>query len=219
MQVHGVDVGKTSSWFEASFDRITLHGAALAFAPRAGPPERGKVSSTAIDPRYPIGQLEPPASISPHALKQAIATIAGAPARFREAIQGLSEAQIDTPYREGGWTVRQLIHHVADSHMNALIRVRLALTEAWPTIKPYKEAAWAELRDYTAPVECSLNLIENVHARWVLLLNSLDAAQWQRGFVHPERGPSNLEGATLLYEWHSNHHLAHITELKRREGW
>jgi hypothetical protein len=172
-----------------------------------------------IDPRYPIGQFEPPASISSESVKRAIAAIAGAPARYRDAAGGLSEAQIDTPYREGGWTVRQLVHHVADSHMNALIRVHLALTEDWPTIKPYKEAAWAELRDYTAPVECSLAIIENLHARWATLLNSLDEAQWKRGFVHPERGPSNLEAATLLYEWHSKHHLAHITELRRREGW
>ncbi len=172
-----------------------------------------------IDPRYPIGKFEAPASISAEALKTAAATIADLPARLREAMQSLSEAQIDTPYREGGWTVRQVIHHVADSHMNALIRVHLALTEDWPTIKPYKEAAWAELRDYTAPAEWSLAIIENVHARWAMLLNSLDETQWKRGFVHPERGRSNLEAATLLYAWHSNHHLAHITELKRREGW
>jgi len=177
------------------------------------------VSSTAIDQRYPIGQSKTPEVITATDIANAIATIAGAPARYREAIQGLSESQIDTPYRDGGWTVRQLIHHVADSHMNALIRVHLALTEDWPTVKPYKEAAWAELRDYTAPVECSLAILENVHTRWAMLLGSLDAAQWQRGFLHPERGPSNLEAATLLYEWHSKHHLAHITELKRRKGW
>jgi len=180
------------------------------------------MSSTAvieIDPRYPIGQCKTPDVITATDIGRAIATIAGASARYREATQSLSEAQIDTPYREGGWTVRQLIHHVADSHMNALIRVHLALTEDWPTVKPYKEAAWAELRDYTAPVESSLAIIENLHARWAMLLNSLDETQWKRGFVHPERGPSNLEAATLLYEWHSKHHLAHITELRRREGW
>jgi hypothetical protein len=176
-------------------------------------------STIAIDPRYPIGPSKTPAVITVADIESAIATIAAAPARYREEIQSLSEAQIDTPYREGGWTVRQLIHHVADSHMNALIRVHLALTEDWPTIKPYQEAAWAELRDYTAPVECSLAILENLHARWAILLRSLDETQWKRGFVHPERGPSNLEAATLLYEWHSKHHLAHITELKRIKGW
>jgi len=172
-----------------------------------------------IDPRYPIGQCQTPAVITAIDLENAIAGIAALPSRLREATRDFSEAQIDTPYREGGWTVRQLIHHVADSHMNALIRVHLALTEDWPTIKPYKEAAWAELRDYTAPVGSSLAILQNLHVRWVMLLNSLDEAQWQRGFVHPERGPSDLKAATLLYEWHSNHHLAHITELKRRKGW
>jgi hypothetical protein len=177
------------------------------------------VSSTIADPRYPIGQSKTPAIITAADMENAIAMIAEAPLRFREATRGLSEAQIDTPYREDGWTVRQVIHHVADSHMNALIRVHLALTEDWPTIKPYKEAAWAELCDYTAPVESSLAILENLHARWTMLLRSLDEAQWKRGFVHPERGRSNLEAATLLYEWHSKHHLAHITELRRREGW
>jgi hypothetical protein len=175
--------------------------------------------SSEIDPRYPIGRFETPATITATDREDAIATIAGLPSRLRETTQNFSETQFDTPYREGGWTVRQLVHHVADSHMNALIRVHLALTEDWPTIKPYKEAAWAELRDYTAPVECSLAIIENLHTRWAMLLRSLDEAQWKRGFVHPERGRSNLEAATLLYEWHSKHHLAHITELRRREGW
>jgi hypothetical protein len=177
------------------------------------------MSSSVVDPRYPIGQCEQPPVISSDVLKSAIATIAAAPALFREATLNLSESQIDTPYREGGWTVRQLIHHVADSHMNALIRVHLALTEDWPTIKPYREAAWAELADYTAPVECSLNILDNLHTRWAMLLNSLTETQWQCGFVHPERGRSDLKQATLLYQWHSLHHLAHITELKRRKGW
>ena len=177
------------------------------------------MSSVVVDPRYPIGQCEYPETISSDVLKHAIATIETLPSRLREAIHGWSPAQIDTPYREGGWTVHQLIHHVADSHMNALIRVHLALTEDWPTIKPYREDAWAELADYTAPVELSLNILDCVHARWTVLLNSLDETQWQRGFVHPERGRSNLQAATLLYQWHSNHHLAHITELKRRKDW
>lgn len=177
------------------------------------------VASEIIDPRYPIGKFAKPESISPDDRKRAIAVIAGTPALLREATRGFSETQFDTPYREGGWTVRQLIHHIADSHMNALIRVHLALTEDWPTIKPYKEADWAELSDSKAPAEWSLNIIENLHARWAMQLNSLDETQWQRGFNHPERGASTLEVATLLYEWHSKHHLAHITELKRRENW
>ena len=177
------------------------------------------MSSLVTDPRYPIGHCEQPAVISSDDVKQAIATIAAAPGLYRDAVKDLSPSQIDTPYREGGWTVRQLIHHVADSHMNALIRVHLALTEDWPTIKPYHEAEWAKLRDYAAPIGWSLNILENLHARWAVLLNSLDETQWKRGFLHPERGPSNLESATLLYQWHSKHHLAHITELRRREGW
>ena len=103
--------------------------------------------------------------------------------------------------------------------MNALIRVHLALTEDWPTIKPYREAAWAELADSTGPAEWSLSILDALHARWAMLLRSLDESQWERGFVHPERGRSNLKEATLLYQWHSRHHVAHITELKRRESW
>ena len=172
-----------------------------------------------LDPRYPIGHCQTPPTITSAHLEEAIATIADLPTRLREATRHLSDAQFDTPYREGGWTVRQLIHHVADSHMNALIRVHLALTEDWPTIKPYREAAWAELADSTAPAEWSLTILDALHARWTMLLRSLDDSQWERGFVHPERGRSNLKEATLLYEWHSRHHLAHITELKRHANW
>jgi DinB superfamily len=177
------------------------------------------VPTSVEDPRYPIGQCIQPETITRPALLAAIATIAETPGLLRRATADLSESQIDTPYREGGWTVRQLIHHVADSHTNAVIRVHLALTEDWPTVKPYDEAAWAQLQDSTAPIEWSLSIIQNVHARWVMLLNSLDKEQWQRGFNHPERGPSNLERATLLYDWHSRHHLAHITQLRLHKGW
>jgi hypothetical protein len=176
-------------------------------------------TETTLDPRYPIAAHAPPPVITHADIQSAIATIAGLPALLRAATNDLADAQIDAPYRPGGWTVRQLIHHIADSHSTALIRVHLALTEDWPTVKPYDEAAWARLPDYAAPIAISLNIIENVHARWALLLNALDSAQWQRGFLHPERGPSTLEQATLLYQWHSLHHLAHITELRRREGW
>ena len=171
------------------------------------------------DLRYPIGGFRHPASMSEADLDEAIATLAALPGQLRCAVESMSEEQVDTPYRDGGWTVRQLVHHIADSHANALIRVKLALTEDWPTIKAYDEKAWAELADSRAPVTWSLDLIEKVHARWVMLLESLDEAQWQRGFVHPERGRSTLEQATLLYQWHSKHHLAHIMNLRKRMQW
>ena len=169
--------------------------------------------------RYPIGLFPVPASVSGNDRNEAIATLAALPRQLRDAAGTMTEEQLDTPYRDGGWRVRQLVHHIADSHMNALIRVKLALTEDWPNIKAYEEKAWAELADSNAPVEWSLDLIEKVHGRWVMLLRSLDEAQWQRGFVHPERGRSNLEHATLMYQWHSKHHLAHIATLRARMNW
>jgi len=171
------------------------------------------------NPQYPIGPFEKPETIAPEELKNAIATLAETPGLLRNAVEGLNAARLGTPYREGGWTVRQLVHHVADSHMNAFIRVRLALTEEWPTIKPYDEKAWANLHDALAPVEWSLELVESLHARWVMLLTSLTPAQLQRGFRHPENGPTTIEVATLLYAWHSRHHIAHITHLRAKEGW
>jgi uncharacterized damage-inducible protein DinB len=172
-----------------------------------------------LDPKYPVGRFTPPATITPDERTGAIATLAELPEQLRNAVDGLSFAQLSTPYRVGGWTVRQVVHHVADSHMNALIRVKLALTEDWPTIKPYDEAAWAKLHDVVAPVEWSLELIESLHARWVMLLQSLDEGQWQRGFNHPENGPMTVEMTTLLYAWHSSHHVAHITHLRAKENW
>jgi uncharacterized damage-inducible protein DinB len=172
-----------------------------------------------LDPKYPVGRFAPPAIITPDERTGAIATLAELPEQLRNAVDGLSFAQLGTPYREDGWTVRQLVHHIADSHMNAFIRVKLALTEDWPTIKPYDEAAWAKLHDVAAPVEWSLELIESLHARWVMLLQSLDEEQWQRGFNHPENGPMTVEMATLLYAWHSSHHVAHITHLRAKENW
>lgn len=171
------------------------------------------------DPSYPIGKFVAPESITSEHVLEAIATLSEMPGQLRNAVDGLDRAQWATPYREGGWTVRQLIHHIADSHMNAFIRVRLALTEDWPTIKPYDQAAWATLHDSAAPAEWSLELIESLHARWVMLLQSLDDAQWQRGFNHPENGPMTIEYATLVYAWHSRHHLSHITHLRMREDW
>ncbi len=176
-------------------------------------------TSAQQDPRYPLGPFNPPENICPDHRLAAISDLAELPSELHNAVHGLSPEQLNTSYREGGWTVRQLVHHIADSHMNAFTRTKLALTEDWPTIKPYNEAAWANLHDAAAPIEWSLDLIESLHARWVMLLQSLDDAQWQRGFVHPERGRVTVELATLLYAWHSRHHTAHITRLRRREEW
>ena len=171
------------------------------------------------DPRYPVGQFEWPESIGEEDRLRAMEVLAELPSELRNAVRGLDVAQLATPYRQGGWTVQQVVHHIADSHMNAVIRVKLALTEERPVIKPYDEKAWAKLHDATAPMEWSLELIESLHARWVYLLQRLDEAQWKRAFVHPERGPQTVEMATLLYAWHSLHHLAHIQHLRQREGW
>jgi uncharacterized damage-inducible protein DinB len=172
------------------------------------------------DPRYPIGRFARTSVSTPDDLKAAVRDLAEMPEQIRNAIDGLSDEQVATPYRDGGWTVRQLVHHIADSHMQAFTRVRLALTEDNPTITPYDENAWALMYDsLAAPVEWSLELIESLHARWVMMLQSLETAQWQRAFVHPERGPQTVELATLLYAWHSKHHVAHITHLRAEKGW
>lgn len=173
----------------------------------------------AVDLRYPLGRFRVPETISPDDRLLAISTLAEMPSELRNAVRGLDGGQLDTPYREGGWTVRQVVHHVADSHMNALIRVKLALTEEWPTVVTYNEGAWARLPDVTGPVEWSLELIESLHARWVLLLQALTEAQWQRGYTHPENGRQSVEMATQLYAWHSRHHVAHIRHLRQREEW
>jgi uncharacterized damage-inducible protein DinB len=172
-----------------------------------------------IDPRYPVGDFKAPAAVSRGERADAIATLAELPEQLRNAVDGLSAEQLSTPYREDGWTVRQVVHHVADSHMNAVIRIKLSLTEDWPTVKPYDEAAWAKLHDMTAPVEWSLELIEALHGRWVMLLQSLSEEQWKRGYNHPQNGRMTVEMATLLYAWHSRHHVAHITHLRSRENW
>src|SRR6476646_1842484 len=171
------------------------------------------------DPRYPIGKYEPQL-FSKEQKEKWLADIRFLPEELERSILNLDAAQLETPYREGGWTVRQLVHHVADSHMNAFLRLRLALTEDWPTIKPYDEKAWAMLRDSTgAPVGWSLDLLESLHARWVLLLDSLTDEQWTRGVKHPENGPMTIEVATLVYAWHSKHHVAHMTRLREQKGW
>ena len=146
--------------------------------------------------------------------------IAETPARLRAVVSGLSPEQLDTPYRPEGWTVRQVVHHLPDSHLNSYIRFRLALTEDEPTIKPYHEDKWAELYDArTAPVELSLALLESLHERWVVLLKSLTAEDWARAFKHPEMGTVPLAKNVGLYAWHGKHHVAHIASLRERMGW
>lgn len=171
------------------------------------------------DPRYPIGRFTPPDIITPEDLRYAILTISEMPEQLREAVRSLDEGQLDTPYRDGGWTVRQLVHHIADSHLVAFHRLCRALTEDQPEIHGYKEAAFADLPDHKMPIEWSLGLLEGVHARWVALLNSMDAEQWQRTWNHSERGVQRLDVVTLLYAWHSRHHVAHITHLRAQRGW
>jgi hypothetical protein len=153
--------------------------------------------------------------------RAAIDEIAALPGRMREAVAGLGDIQLDTPYRPGGWTVRQVVHHVPDSHVHAYIRLKLALTEDSPTIKPYDEKTWAQLADSRLPVEVSLTLLDSVHARWVALCRDLKASDWARTFNHPEypEGPRTIDWLVQVYAWHSNHHLAHITSLRKREGW
>jgi hypothetical protein len=173
-----------------------------------------------MDPRYPVGDFEMPSEVSPAKRSEAIHEIAGAPQKFRAAVAGLNDAQLDTPYREGGWTVRQVVHHVADSHMNAYIRWRLALTETEPTIKPYEEGAWAKLEDAAhAPVEVSLCLLEPMHERWVILLRSAKDHEFARTFRHPDHGVRSLDWMLFLYAWHTRHHVAHIAELRKRNHW
>jgi hypothetical protein len=172
------------------------------------------------DLRYPIGKFQRPAVATAQDRESWIATLAAAPARFRDAVRGLDDAQLGTPYRPDGWTVRQVVHHVPDSHMNSYIRFRLALTETDPIVKPYDEAQWANLHDaHTMSVEPSLQLLESLHLRWVNLLNSLSPADFDRTFRHPEMGQMTLTANLALYAWHSRHHETHITALRNRMGW
>jgi hypothetical protein len=172
-----------------------------------------------MDPRYPIGQFEMPKEVTPDRRKQAIDEIASTPAKLRAAVKGLNNAQLDTPYREGGWTVRQVVHHVPDSHMNAYIRLRLALTEDKPTIKPYEEARWAELDDSKLPIEVSQTLLDTVHARWDTVWRSMKPAHFARTLIHPDHGERTVDWLLFVYEWHGKHHAAHITELRKQKGW
>ena len=170
--------------------------------------------------RYPVGPFEVPAVVSPVERTALIQQIEQLPERLRRAVEGLDDGQLDTPYRPGGWTVRQVVHHMADSHLNAYFRFRLALTEEQPVPKAYAEACWAELPDArTGALELSLSLLDALHRRWLLLLRSLDETQWSRGFVDPRFGMLSLDKALAKYAWHARHHVAHVTNLRERSGW
>ncbi|MBB3112552.1 hypothetical protein FHS18_004653 [Paenibacillus phyllosphaerae] len=173
------------------------------------------------DYRFPIGHFEQEGPITAGQRELWIKEIGQLPGKLRLAIEGLSEAQLDTPYRDGGWTVRQVVHHLADSHMNSFIRFKLALTEDKPTVKPYSEKRWAELADTaTAPIELSLHLLEALHERWVHLLHAMSDADFERSFYHPESQRTiPLDYNLGTYAWHGNHHAAHITSLRARKGW
>lgn len=173
------------------------------------------------DPRYPIGPFKFDGNATQRLREHWIAEIAAAPGALRAAIAGLAPEQLDTPYREHGWTVRQVVHHLPDSHLNAYTRIKLALTEDGPVIKPYDEARWAELPDVkSTPVETSLTLLDCLHRRWVLLLRHLGPAELGRSFRHPEHGRSiGLDEVLAMYAWHGRHHVAQITSLRNRMGW
>ncbi len=177
--------------------------------------------TTTIDLRYPIGRFTWPTSLSPAERNTAIEAIAQTPSALRGAIAGLNDAQLDTPYRPDGWTVRQVVHHVPDSHLNAYTRFKLALTEDNPTIKPYDEGAWAELADGKSKlIEQSLSLLEGLHARWTFLLERMKPADFERRMKHPEHDRVlTLDMLTGMYAWHGRHHVAHITGLRDRQGW
>ena len=170
--------------------------------------------------RYPIGGPRRAESFTPQERSAAVEGIRELPQSLRSAVAPLTEKQLETPYRPGGWTVRQLVHHVADSHMNAYTRVRLALTEDSPTIFAYQENRWAELEDARAePVSTSFDLLSALHVRWVRLFRSLDEQDWKRSYMHPANGPQSIEQAAILYDWHGRHHVAHVTQLSARMGW
>lgn len=172
------------------------------------------------DPRYPIGRFEPPATYDDTFREQSFAHIAHLPTAMRAAVAGLNDAQLDTPYRDGGWTIRQVVHHVPDSHMHAYIRTKFALAEDEPSVKPYDEARWATFADAkTGGVDVSLGILDGLHKRWVTLLRSLGPADFNRALFHPENGRMTVDLILALYSWHSRHHTAHITTARARHGW
>jgi uncharacterized damage-inducible protein DinB len=172
------------------------------------------------DLRYPIGEFDRNFEISPAARSERITVITELPDKLAEAVSDLNDEQMDTRYRPDGWTVRQTVHHVADSHANSLIRFKLALTEDEPpTIRPYYEDRWAELADSKLPIGISLKMLDSIHGRWIALMDSMSEDDFKRTFIHPETGEWTLEGALAMYAWHSKHHTAHITRLRARSGW
>ena len=172
------------------------------------------------DLRYPIGKFTYDGAMTADKKKAYVDGVAQAPAKLRSAVKGLTDAQLDTPYRPGGWSVRQVVHHLPDSHLNAYVRFKLALTESDPTIKTYAEDQWAELVDSKiTPIDVSMTLLESLHDRWVRLLRSLSDEDWKRTFRHPELGSMTLEKTLALYAWHGPHHVTQITNLQDREGW
>lgn len=172
------------------------------------------------DPRYPIGKFTRVTSLTAAERATCIEQVAAVPAQFRRAVTGLTPAQLDTPYREGGWTVRQVAHHVPDSHMNAYLRFKFGLTEDSPAIKTYEEKDWAKTPEVAAtPVDVSLALLDALHARWVTLLRAMTPEQFGRTIKHPEMGPTSLDTMLALYAWHGRHHTAHVTSLRERMGW
>ncbi len=172
------------------------------------------------DLRYPIGKFHYEGPPTEDQKKKLLDDVEQTPAKLRAAVKGLSDDQLNTPYRPEGWTVRQVVHHVPDSHLNAYIRFKLALTEEEPTIKPYAEDRWAQLADtQSTPVEVSLAMLDSLHTRWMKLLRSLKPEEWKRTFRHPELGLMPLEKNLALYAWHGRHHVAHITALRERSGW
>jgi DinB family protein len=173
----------------------------------------------AEDLSYPIGRFVPEPT-SAHVRRRAIAEIGALPGHLSTAVLGLNETQLDTPYRPGGWTVRQVVHHVADSHMNAFVRLKMALTEERPTVSAYDEKKFAALADAQLPVAISLELTRSLHARWLAIYGSMTETDWQRTFAHPEYpDPLTVDWQAQMYGWHSRHHVAHITALRRRQGW
>jgi hypothetical protein len=170
--------------------------------------------------RYPVGRFSRPGAMTGDQRRAAIDSIAKMPATFRQSIRGLDAQRLDTPYRPDGWTVRQVVHHVPDSHMNAFIRFKLALTEDTPTIKPYNEAEWARLEDArSTPIETSLGLLDALHDRWVRILNAMSPSDFHRRLNHPENGVMTLDDMLAMYEWHGRHHTAHVSNLRQRNGW
>lgn len=172
------------------------------------------------DPRYPIGKFHAAESYTLAECEDFLDRIQSLPGRFEAAVSGMSAPQLDTPYREGGWTVRQVVHHVADSHMNAYIRVKWALTEELPIIKPYDEKAWATTPETAADPGLSLSLLKSLHAKWVILLKNLRAEDLERQFIHPATQRTvRLDQLMAMYAWHGDHHLAHVNELRKQKNW